>query len=149
MVIPKIALPLCLLISSFSQALPTSVPLHIELADRAEIVHHTGETIWTWDQGATPTFPIHRSCNASQSAQLKRAFGEAEALAQHAKEHIMRFGTDSEFYVKYFGNASTAEPAGWFEKVISGDKTGVLFRCDDIDNKCYQDGKLHVYYILS
>jgi hypothetical protein len=53
----------------------------------------------------------------------------------------MRYGNSSDIYVKYFGNSPTAEPAGWYDKVVNGDKTGVLFRCDDIDNKCSQDGK--------
>jgi hypothetical protein len=53
----------------------------------------------------------------------------------------MRYGNSSDIYVKYFGNNPTAEPAGWYDKVVNGDKTGVLFRCDDIDNKCSQDGK--------
>lgn len=97
---------------------------------------------WTWDAGSTTEYPIHVSCNATERAQLSRAFNETIILAQHAKDHILRFGNSSDHFVKYFGNSSTtAEPAGWFDKVINGDKEGVLFRCDDIDNKCYQDGR--------
>ncbi|CZT04527.1 related to S.fumigata Asp FII [Rhynchosporium graminicola] len=96
---------------------------------------------WTWNEGAVTDYTIHVSCNATERAQLQRAFNESLTLAQHAKDHILRWGNSSETYVKYFGNSSTtAEPAGWFDKLINGDKTGVLFRCDDIDNKCYQDG---------
>ena len=38
--------------------------------------------------------------------------------------------------------ASTAEPAGWYDRLVNGDKAGVLFRCDDPDQNCAtQDGK--------
>ncbi len=97
---------------------------------------------WTWDEGAAPDYTIHVSCNSTERAQLQRALNESTTLTQHAKNHIMRYGNSSDIYVKYFGNSSTtAEPAGWFDKLISGDKNGVIFRCDDVDNKCYQDGK--------
>ncbi|KAL5314526.1 hypothetical protein ACEPPN_017166 [Leptodophora sp. 'Broadleaf-Isolate-01'] len=99
------------------------------------------DTAWAWDEGASSDYTIHISCNATERAQLLRALNESITLAQHAKDHILRFGNSSETYVKYFGNASTtAEPAGWFDKLVNGDKTGILFRCDDVDNKCYQDG---------
>ncbi|KAK0128110.1 hypothetical protein ONS95_000095 [Cadophora gregata] len=99
------------------------------------------DTAWTWNEGASPDYTIHVSCNATERAQLQRALNESTTLAQHAKDHIMRFGNSSETYVKYFGNSSTtAEPAGWFDKLISGDKSGIVFRCDDIDHKCWQDG---------
>jgi hypothetical protein len=67
---------------------------------------------------------------------------EAVALAQHAKDHIMRWGNTSELYQKYFGNASTAEPSGWFDKVVNADKAGLVFRCDNPDGNCGQEGKL-------
>lgn len=102
------------------------------------------QAAWTWDEGAASDYTIHVSCNSTERAQLQRALNESTTLAQHAKNHIMRFGNSSDIYVKYFGNTSTtAEPAGWYDKLISGDKNGVIFRCDDIDNKCFQDGTFH------
>lgn len=99
------------------------------------------QVAWTWNEGAVIDYPIHVSCNATEQAQLKRAFSESITLAQHAKDHIMRFGKSSDIYIKYFGEKSaTAEPAGWFDKVINSDKSGMLFRCDDVDNKCWQAG---------
>jgi hypothetical protein len=86
-------------------------------------------------------YPIHASCTTTETALLQQAFSELEVLAQHAKDHIMRFGNDSSFYRKYFGDANTAEPAGWYEKVLHSDKAGVLFRCDDIDGNCHQEGQ--------
>jgi len=76
-------------------------------------------------------------------SQLKygEAFEEMSLLAEHARDHILRFGFSSDYYVKYFGNANTAEPAGWFDKIVNGDKTGVLFRCDDPDDNCRLAGK--------
>ncbi|KAF2720952.1 zincin [Polychaeton citri CBS 116435] len=94
----------------------------------------------SWSEGAVEEYPVHRSCNLTETALLREAFLEAEAIAAHAKDHIMRFGNSSSFYTKYFGAANSGEPAGWFDKIVNGDKAGVLFRCDDIDGNCHQDG---------
>ena len=94
-----------------------------------------------WDAGAISNYPIHPSCNATERTQLTRALGEAVKLAQHAKDHILRWGNSSDIYQKYFGNATTGEPIGWFEKVVNGDKAGIVFRCDDPDGNCAQAGK--------
>lgn len=71
-------------------------------------------TAWTWNSGASNAWPIHESCNATERAQLKRGLDEAATLAQHARDHILRFGNSSEFYQKYFGNAPTGEVIGWY-----------------------------------
>lgn len=97
---------------------------------------------YNWAEGAVGQYQIHRSCNATQTALLRQAIIEAEVLAAHAKDHIQRFGNSSSYYTKYFGKASTAEPAGWYDRLVNGDKAGVLFRCDDPDQNCAtQDGK--------
>lgn len=97
-------------------------------------------TAWQWDAGAVRDIPIHPSCNATERAQLQRGFADAIKYAQHAKDHIMRFGNSSDQYVRYFGNAPTAEAAGWYDKIVNGDKKGLWFRCDDVDGNCSQDG---------
>ncbi|EOA84557.1 uncharacterized protein SETTUDRAFT_91360 [Exserohilum turcica Et28A] len=94
----------------------------------------------TWNVGAVDSFPIHGSCNVTQRVMLERGFNEAIALARHARDHILRWGHDSEIYTKYFGKAPTGEPIGWYTKIADGDKAGILFRCDDIDGNCSQDG---------
>ncbi|KAF1994652.1 zincin [Amniculicola lignicola CBS 123094] len=93
-----------------------------------------------WNDGAVHQYPIHSSCNTTERIQLERALGEAITLAQHAKDHILRWGNSSAIYQKYFGNATTGEPIGWFDKVVNGDKAGVLFRCDNPDGNCEQEG---------
>ncbi|KZF23734.1 zincin [Xylona heveae TC161] len=91
---------------------------------------------WSWNLGAVTRYPIHASCNATERRQLEFALDEAMVLAGHARDHILRHGASSRFYTKYFGNASTAEPAGWFDRVVNADKGGIWFRCDDIDGNC-------------
>lgn len=103
-----------------------------------------------WNAGAVVDYPIHSSCNSTERAQLVRGLEEAIKLSQHAKDHILRWGNSSEIYQKYFGNASTGEPIGWFDKVVNGDKAGVIFRCDDPDKNCAtQDGNSHRYVCVS
>lgn len=95
----------------------------------------------TWDAGAVTEFPIHSSCNASEARQIRTGLGEAVELAEHAKEHVLRWGNESEHYRRYFGNAPSGEVIGNLDKIVSGDKGGVLFRCDDPDGNCALDGK--------
>lgn len=97
---------------------------------------------YDWSKGAVNEYEIHQSCNSTQHSLLRQALTETEILAGHARDHIQRFGNSSSYYTKYFGKASTAEPAGWYDRLVNGDKAGVLFRCDDPDQNCAtQDGK--------
>ncbi|KAJ9634950.1 Prenylated Rab acceptor protein 1 [Coniosporium tulheliwenetii] len=135
-----LAISLALIAASLSLASPT-LPLRArEVVTVTRTVAGPAATSNDWASGATPDFPIHPSCNATERAQLERAFAETIKLAQHAKEHILRFGNSSSFYTKYFGNAPTAEPIGWFDKVVSADRGGMWFRCDNPDGNCEQEG---------
>lgn len=105
-----------------------------------EIASAPAPTSTAWNAGAVDSFPIHSSCNATESAQIKKGLEETLTLVRHARDHILRWGNSSEIYQKYFGNASTGEPIGWYTKIADGDKAGVLFRCDNPDNNCGQEG---------
>lgn len=100
----------------------------------------TEPTPWKWDVNATTSFPIHESCNATETRLLQRGLDEAVALAKHAKEYILRYGNSSDIYTKYFGTAGTGEAIGWLDKLVSGDRGNSLFRCDNIDGNCDQAG---------
>lgn len=89
-----------------------------------------------WTAGWTKDYPIHKSCNATLRIQLEQGLDEAVKLAEHARDHILRWGNKSEFFQKYFGNSTTATPLGWYSRIASADKTGMLFRCDDPDRNC-------------
>ncbi|CAN8104526.1 unnamed protein product [Discula destructiva] len=95
---------------------------------------------YEWTQGALQEYPIHSSCNATEARLIRQGLDETVELATHARDHISIFGNSSYFYRKWFGNAPSGEPIGWFEKLIHGDKTGLLFRCDDPDDNCRLDG---------
>ncbi|KAK0523049.1 Prenylated Rab acceptor protein 1 [Tilletia horrida] len=87
-------------------------------------------------------FPIHESCNASQTLQLRRGFDDMARLLQSARDHLLHHGNSSELFKTYFGaGADPATPLGIYERLLEGDKTGTLFRCDDPDRNCAtQDG---------
>ena len=96
---------------------------------------------WQWDRGAVADIPIHPSCNATQHTYIRKGLNEAIALAAHARDHLLRWGHLSPYTVKYFGNASTAEPIGWYSRIVSADRGNMTFRCDDPDRNCFtQDG---------
>jgi hypothetical protein len=65
---------------------------------------------------------------------------EALTITRQARDHILRWGNQSEIYQKYFGQAPTGEPLGWFTKIVDGDKSDILFRCDNIDGNCNNEG---------
>lgn len=71
-------------------------------------------TPWTWNAGGSTAWPLHASCNATERAQLTKGLDDAAALAAHARDHVLRFGRDSEHYRKYFGDAPTAMVVGWY-----------------------------------
>lgn len=93
-----------------------------------------------WDHGATDEFPIHASCNATETRMLRKALAEAVELAEHATRHVLRWGNSSAHYQKYFGNAPTGEVIGWLQKIVRGDRSRTLFRCDNPDGNCALPG---------
>ncbi|KAF4978544.1 hypothetical protein FZEAL_5077 [Fusarium zealandicum] len=92
--------------------------------------------VYDWADGWTKKYPIHQSCNSTLRRQLEVGLDEAVELAEHAKDHLLRYGHKSEFVQKYFGNESTAGPIGWYSRIANADKTGMIFRCDDPDRNC-------------
>jgi hypothetical protein len=93
-----------------------------------------------WNAGAVVEYPIHASCNATQKAFLQKGLQETMTITRQARDHILRWGNSSSIYQKYFGDAATGEPLGWYSKIADGDKAGTLFRCDNIDGNCGQAG---------
>lgn len=104
-------------------------------------------------------FPIHESCNASQAMQIRSGFEDMNRLLQSATNHLLQFGANSDLFELYFGkDADPAIPLGYYTRIMSvscctakcdfpqhaslttllsqGDKTGTVFRCDDIDGNC-------------
>jgi hypothetical protein len=89
-----------------------------------------------WNAGAVDNYPIHASCNVTQKAYIEKGLQETVTICRQARDHILRWGNSSAIYQKYFGNAPTGEPLGWFSKIADGNKAGTLFRCDNIDGNC-------------
>ena len=111
-----------------------ALPAHSSTPHRH--AHSRYEVNSNWDQGAVNQYPIHPSCNHTETTQLRIALAELEALAEHAAAHVLRWGNSSEIYQKYFGDAPSAPVIGNFERVVNGDKAHTLFRCDDPDGNC-------------
>ena len=122
-----------LLTAAVAVAAPTS-----QLESRQ--MHNVTEPA-AWDAGAVNQYTIHESCNSTQAAQIADGLREAVELAEHAKDHILRWGNSSELYRKYFGNDPPYAAIGSYDIVVNGDKTGVIFRCDNPDGNCAQEGK--------
>ncbi|KAI4229090.1 MAG: hypothetical protein L6R36_001152 [Xanthoria steineri] len=127
----RCSVPIAAVFAAGAFALPARVQ------PRADSDGHSHDTA-PWDEGATKDFLIHDSCNATEVTQLRKGLADAVTLADHAKQHILRFGNSSEHYRKYFGDAPSAEAIGNFERIVSGDRANALFRCDNPDGNCNQ-----------
>lgn len=99
------------------------------------------QQVAAWDTGSVSQYLIHSSCNATQRHMIATGLNETIELAEHARDHVLRWGNNSEMYRKYFGDRPTFEVVGAYETVVSGDKGSVLFRCDDPDDNCKLPGK--------
>ncbi|OAG02334.1 zincin [Paraphaeosphaeria sporulosa] len=129
-----------LLFAASAVASPALLPRQASTVTVTEVAPAPAPTATAWNSGAVDEFPVHSSCNATEAAQIKRGLSETMAMVGHARDHILRWGNSSEIYQKYFGNASTGEPIGWYTKIAEGDKAGILFRCDNPDGNCGQEG---------
>ncbi|OIW29307.1 zincin [Coniochaeta ligniaria NRRL 30616] len=107
-----------------------------EVAVRSDDAPDSIAALYNLAASLVTPFPIHDSCNITLRRQLERALNETIELAFHAKQHLLLQGQDSSFVRKYFGNSSTATAIGWYERVVSANKTAMLFRCDDPDRNC-------------
>ncbi|KAK2612271.1 Prenylated Rab acceptor protein 1 [Conoideocrella luteorostrata] len=129
--------------SAFSTALLLSPALASPVDVRASTptltiavpIESTAHNAHKWAAGWKTDFPIHESCNSSLRAQLQQGLDESVKLAQHARDHLLRWGHESKQAQKYFGN-TTAHAIGWYDRIISADKSAMLFRCDDPDKNC-------------
>lgn len=124
-----------LLLASSVIALP-SFPLSTRVQPFSQI------DVAPWDAGYVSQYQIHPSCNATQRLQIETGLNETIRFAQHAADHVLRWQNTSEIYRKYFGDRPAYEVIGAFEIISSGDKSGVLFRCDNPDGNCALKGKL-------
>lgn len=133
----------------FSTIIFSLLSTSLSLAQSQSDSNEQTSTIWvessetstySWDANWYKDFPIHSSCNRTKFNQLQQAFKETKELAAHARDHTLRYGNESNFFIKYFGNSPSGEVVGWFANIVDQDKTGILFRCDDIDENCHQDG---------
>ncbi|KAF2439845.1 zincin [Karstenula rhodostoma CBS 690.94] len=129
-----------LLFAASAVASPALLPRQASTVTVTQVASAPAPTATAWNSGAVDEFTIHSSCNNTEAAQIKKGLGETLILVRHARDHILRFGNSSEIYQKYFGNASTGEPIGWYTKIADGNKADLLFRCDDPDSNCGQEG---------
>ena len=131
------------LIAALATSCALAIPIPLQTCTESHnssdsSAHHHG--IAAWDAGATKDFVIHDSCNATQTTQIRKGLADAVTLAEHAKEHILRFSNSSAHYRKYFGDAPSSEAIGNYERIVNGDRGNALFRCDNPDGNCKQPG---------
>ena len=83
----KYELFIVLFIFAFSVAAPVTVTRFVDASP----------TGYDWRADWVKGFPIDLSCNATQYNQLSTGLQEAQLLAEHARDHTLRFGSKSPF----------------------------------------------------
>ncbi|KFZ23833.1 hypothetical protein V502_01699 [Pseudogymnoascus sp. VKM F-4520 (FW-2644)] len=92
--------------------------------------------VYDWSSGYVSQFVIHPSCNSTERHEITSGLEQAVTIAKHAKEHILIHRNGSKVFQKYFGKGPTAPVIGWLDKIATGNRAGVIFRCDDPDKNC-------------
>lgn len=129
-----------LLTLAVSGALAAPAALQARQDSATNTTAEANSTAEAWDAGAVTQYPIHSSCNATQRHQLAVGLNETIELAQHARDHVLRWGNNSDIYRQYFGDRPPFEVIGAYDILVDGDKGGVLFRCDNPDGNCDLEG---------
>lgn len=96
----------------------------MNFTERAE---HTHEHTHAADSGAEWTYPLHESCNGSQSLQLKKTLQDMVTLADYARTTLLNNGGEGELEKQYFGEGDIAAAIGYYSRIARGSDK-VLFR---------------------
>ncbi|KAK6910705.1 hypothetical protein I203_104737 [Kwoniella mangroviensis CBS 8507] len=85
---------------------------------------------------------IHESCNATQRRMLEKALSDTFEVATVAQEYVVKNGAEDPVFQKYFGKEKEAYSTvvGVWESLLTSNKDGVIFRCDNPDGNCGQAG---------
>lgn len=120
-------------------ALASPLPASQDATTTTSVVAAASYTPYVWNEGESDAYTIYQTCNVTNRNQLLKGFENLKEITAHARDHILRFGNSSEIFIRYFGQAASAEPLGWYAKFVDGDKGKIVFRCDDIDGFCSQN----------
>lgn len=90
----------------------------------------------------TQDIEVHESCNSTQRRMLNDALADTFEMATFARDYAATNGPEDPIFTKYFGTDPKAFSAviGIWEALLTSNKQGVLFRCDNIDGNCGQAG---------
>ncbi|GAA5917580.1 hypothetical protein JCM6882_001986 [Rhodosporidiobolus microsporus] len=131
-------LSLAALLPALSLAAPAPAPAEWSYASSLKAFTTPSD----WYAGAHKAFTAHPSCNATEKRLIGDGLDEALMLAGQARAHLRRYGNDTLFEA-WFGNETDPNLLlGLYDRIVDGDKTGLTFRCDDVDDEC--DGKYGV-----
>ncbi|QLG75105.1 hypothetical protein HG535_0H04320 [Zygotorulaspora mrakii] len=100
----------------------------------AELQSAVSQEIFGWTK---PTFPeLYHTCNSTNARMLNVALQESLEVSAYAKDRLLKYGADDVYYKRWFGNGSIFTVMGVFDHLVESSKSGVLFRCDDVEGLC-------------
>ncbi|KAI5478172.1 hypothetical protein MNV49_005339 [Pseudohyphozyma bogoriensis] len=89
-----------------------------------------------WSAGGSNNYTADDSCDITQKRLIGDGLSEALTLLDHARAHLRRFGNDT-IFTDWFGKDADPNTAlGLYDRLVDGDKSNLVFRCDDVSNLC-------------
>lgn len=87
----------------------------------------------TWNE---ITYPSIENCNATQVKMINKYYQDLLEVASVARAHLISDGVDEAFEHWFGEDGNPLTVLGVIDNIVQGDKTGVLYRCDDIEGSC-------------
>ncbi|GAA6032235.1 hypothetical protein JCM8097_007137 [Rhodosporidiobolus ruineniae] len=89
-----------------------------------------------WSAGAHKGYSVSSTCTFDERRAIGDGLDEALELAAQARDHLRRYGNDTIFNAWFGSETDPNLLLGLYDRLVDGDKTGITFRCDDVDDEC-------------
>lgn len=117
-----------LLIGSSARPVPSNSTSNLE-----PIVGVTDNYLDTWYD---ITYPSIENCNATQVKMINKYYQDLLEVSSVARAHLINNGVDDAFEHWFGKNGNPLTVLGAIDNIVEGDKSGALYRCDDIEGSC-------------
>lgn len=83
------------------------------------------------------SYPEIKNCNSSQTKQINKYYQDFIEVSSVARSNLLENGADDEAFKHWFGEeGNPLTVLGVIDNLVQGNKNGVLYRCDDVDDLC-------------
>lgn len=109
----------------------------------ASLAQNTTE--YQWNEGFQYNYYISSTCNTTNANLITIGQNQGLEVAQHARVFLLHYGNYSDTFIKYFGFSPSYAPLGVYDSIANGDRSHLLYTCEDVENKCSTIGHSGIY----